>query len=163
VANHPRLALDNHIYIANGLRGGKIVDARKPGSKPIDISGMDFRFNPLSVDESLRDSKSGLGETGPRAEAVSGNGQFGLTFDDYGNRFTCTNRNPLRHVVLEQRYLKQNPLVAVPDVCQDVAKFGDESRVFPISRAWTTSNLHAGTFTAACGVEIYRGDALASS
>jgi putative membrane-bound dehydrogenase-like protein len=28
-ANHPRLALDNHIYIANGLRGGKIVNVPK--------------------------------------------------------------------------------------------------------------------------------------
>src|SRR5262249_44651856 len=33
-------------------------------------------------------------------------------------------------------------------------------RIFPISRAWTTSNLHAGQFTAACGVLIYRGDRL---
>ncbi len=161
-ANHPRLALDNHIYVANGLRGGKVVNVRRKEAKGgtslskdakgveaktrdvIDISGMDFRFDPLT------------GE----AEAVSGNGQFGLTFDDYGNRFTCTNRNPLIHVVLEQRYLKQNPAVAVPSVVQDVAKSGEESRLFPISRAWTTSNLHAGTFTAACGVEIYRGDAL---
>ena len=39
---------------------------------------MDFRFDPL---------------TG-KAEAVSGNGQFGLCFDDWGNRFTCSNRNP---------------------------------------------------------------------
>ena len=29
-ANHPTLALDNHIYIANGLRGGTIVDAQHP-------------------------------------------------------------------------------------------------------------------------------------
>src|SRR5207244_11578401 len=99
----------------------------------IDISGMDFRFDPLT------------GE----AEAVSGNGQFGLTFDDYGNRFVCSNRNPLRHVVLEQRYLRQNPLVAVPDVCQDVAKPAEQSRVFHISRAWTTLNMHAGQFRAA--------------
>ena len=87
-------------------------------------------------------------------------GQFGLTFDDYGNRFVCSNRNPAIHVVLEDRYLKKNPLVAVAAVSHDVAKAGDESRVFPISARWTTSNLHAGQFTAACGLEIYRGDAL---
>ncbi|MGE5194744.1 MAG: PVC-type heme-binding CxxCH protein, partial [Deltaproteobacteria bacterium] len=146
-ANHPRFALDNHIYVANGLRGGTIVaDKEKWGREiaPVSISGKDFRFDPLT------------GE----CEAVSGNGQFGLTFDDFGNRFICSNRNPCRHVVLEDRYLKRNPFLAVRDVCQDVSPPAEKSRVFPISRAWTTSNLHAGTFTAACGVLIYRGDAL---
>jgi len=143
-ANDPRLALDNHIYVANGLRGGKVVDARHPGANPVDISGMDFRFAPL---------------TG-KCEAVSGVGQFGMTFDDYSNRFVCTNRNPAIHVVLENRYLKKNPLIAVVAVTHDVAAPAERSRIFPIARSWTTSNLHAGQFTAACGVEIYRGDAL---
>jgi putative membrane-bound dehydrogenase-like protein len=143
-ANHPTLALDNHIYIANGLRGGKIVDAGRPNAEPVSISGMDFRFDPLTR----------------KFEAVSGMGQFGLAFDDYGNRFVCSNRNPAIHIVLEDRYLKRNPLVAVDAVAHDVAKAGDESRVFSITRAWTTSNLHAGQFTAACGLKIYRGDAL---
>lgn len=143
-ANHPRLALDNWIYVANGLRGGKVVNRRFKDQAPIDISGMDFRFNPLT------------GE----AEAVSGNGQFGLCFDDWGNRFTCSNRNPCRHAVIEDRYLRTSPSVTVPAVMHDVAKAGEESRIFPISRAWTTSNLHAGQFTAACGVYIYRGNLL---
>jgi putative membrane-bound dehydrogenase-like protein len=145
-ANHPRLALDNHIYIANGLRGGKIVNVRNRAAqpKPVDISGMDFRFDPLT----------GLGE------AVSGVGQFGLTFDDYGNRFVCSNRNPAMHIVLENRYLKKNPLAAISAVTQDVATAAEQSHVYPIARSWTTSILHAGQFTAACGVEVYRGDAL---
>jgi putative membrane-bound dehydrogenase-like protein len=143
-ANHPRLALDNHIYIANGLRGGEIVDAKQPGAKPVSISGMDFRFDPLTR----------------RFEPVSGVGQFGLTFDDYNNRFVCSNRNPAMHVVLEDRDLKKNPLVSVTAVATDVAKSGAESRLFPVGKSWTTSNLHAGQFTAACGLEIFRGDAL---
>lgn len=143
-ANHPRLGLDNRIYVANGLRGGEVVDARQPNSQPVSISGMDFRFDPLS------------GEF----EAVSGVGQFGLTFDDWGNRFTVSNRNPLKHVVLEDRYLKRSPRAAVSAVYQDVAKSGAESRLHAIARAWTTSNLHAGQFTAACGVEVFRGNAL---
>jgi putative heme-binding domain-containing protein len=107
---------------------------------------MDFRFDPL---------------TG-QAEAVSGNGQFGLTFDDWGNRFICSNRNPCMHVVIENRYLARAPNVAVPAVVHDVAAAGENSRIFPLTRAWTTSNLHAGQFTAACGVFIYRGDLLPS-
>jgi putative membrane-bound dehydrogenase-like protein len=143
-ANHPRLALDNWIYVANGLRGGKVISRKLKEQGPIDISGMDFRFDPL---------------TG-KAEAVSGNGQFGLTFDDWGNRFICSNRNPCMHVVIEDRYLKANPGVTVPAVVHNVAAFAENSRIYPISRAWTTSNLHAGQFTAACGVHIYRGDLL---
>ncbi|MCH8922160.1 MAG: dehydrogenase, partial [Planctomycetes bacterium] len=82
-ANHPRLAQDGYIYVANGLRGGTVVDARHKDAKAVSISGRDFRFHPI---------------TG-RYEAVSGNGQFGLTFDDWGNRFVCSNRRPLTHVV----------------------------------------------------------------
>jgi putative membrane-bound dehydrogenase-like protein len=143
-ANHPRFALDNRVYIANGLRGGAVIDARLEQSKPISISGMDFRFDPLS---------------GAR-EAVSGNGQFGVAFDDFGNRFVCNNRAPLDHIVLENHYLARNPFLAVPSVVHEVAASGERSHVYPLTSAWTTSNLHAGQFTAACGVEIYRGDAM---
>jgi putative membrane-bound dehydrogenase-like protein len=143
-ANHPRLALDNHIYIANGLRGGNIIDARHPDMKPVSISGRDFRFDPFTR----------------KFEPVSGDGQFGMTFDDYGNRFICMNRNPAMHVVLEDWQLKKNPLVTVAAVTHDVAKIADQSRLFPIAKSWTTSHLHANQFTAACGTEIYRGDAL---
>ena len=143
-ANHPRFALDNRIYVSNGLRGGSVLNAKQGADKPLSISGRDFRFEPRSGD----------------CQAISGTGQFGLTFDDFGNRFNCSNRNPIMHVVLAERYLARNPLLTVPAVVNDVAASGEASHVFPLSQAWTTSILHAGQFTAACGVEIYRGDAL---
>ncbi|MEX2559883.1 MAG: PVC-type heme-binding CxxCH protein [Pirellulales bacterium] len=144
--NHPRFALDNQVYVANGLRGGSVTDPRRPDEQPLPISGRDFRFDPI----------------GGRCQAVSGHGQFGLTFDDFGNRFNCSNRNPLVHVVLADHYLARNPLLAVSAVASDVAAAGEASRVFPLGQAWTTSILHAGQFTAACGVEIYRGNTLPS-
>lgn len=143
-ANHPRLALDNRVTIANGLRGGQVVNARDPQAKPISISGMDFAFDPL---------------TG-RGTSATGNGQFGLTFDNFGNRFFCNNRAPVEHVVLESRYLERNPFFAAGTAVSSVAAGGEQSHVFPLVRAWTTSNLHEGQFTAACGLEIYRDDAL---
>ncbi|HJT30832.1 MAG TPA: PVC-type heme-binding CxxCH protein [Pirellulales bacterium] len=143
-ANHPLFAIDNYVYVANGLRGGMIASTWRRDHREISISGRDFRFEPLHG----------------AAEAVSGNGQFGLTFDDFGNRFICNNRNPLMHVVLEDRYLARNPMLAVPGVVNDVAAAGDASHIYPLSQAWTTSILHAGQFTAACGAHIYRGDAL---
>jgi putative membrane-bound dehydrogenase-like protein len=146
-ANHPRLGLDGRVYIANGLRGGTITaDAKTWGAEhpTLPLNGFDFRFNPF---------------TGS-AEPVSGVGQFGLTFDDYGSRFVCSNRNPCQQIILEDHYLKRNPLLAVRDVGLDVSPAGADSRVYPISSAWTTSTQHAGQFTAACGVTIYRGSAL---
>lgn len=146
-ANHPTFGPDGWIYVANGLRGGTIIAAKpewKGRGQPVALAGFDFRFNPLT------------GESG----AVSGNGQFGLCFDDYGNRFICSNRNPVQHVVLEDQYIKRNPFLAVKKTVHDVAAFAENSRLHPISQAWTTSTLHANQFTAACGVQIYRGDAL---
>lgn len=146
-ANHPTLAPDGFVYVAGGLRGGMIVDRRPSAAsqEPINISGMDFRFDP----------------SGGKAEAVSGAGQFGLTFDDFGNRFVCSNRNPCQQVIFENADLRRVPNIAVPAVMQDVARSGEQSRIYAISKAWTTSNLHAGQFTAACGVMIYRDQRLA--
>lgn len=146
-ANHPTYGPDGSVYVANGLRGGKIV-AEKPEWKrtatPLVITGFDFRFHPETGDFST----------------VTGHGQFGLTFDDLGRRFVCSNRNPCQHVVLENWYLQRNPRLAVKAVMHDVCAPAERSRLFPISQAWTTSTLHANQFTAACGVLIYRGDAL---
>lgn len=143
-ANHPTLALDNQIYIANGLRGGEVRDTRQPASEPVSIRSNDFRFDPR----------------GSRYEAISGFGQFGLTFDAFGRRFECSNRNPLRHIVLEDRYIRANPAIPIPDTGWDVAAWGEDSKLYPLTRAWTTSTLHANQFTAACGVHIYRDSLL---
>jgi putative membrane-bound dehydrogenase-like protein len=149
-ANHPTLALDNHIYIANGLRGGAVVGTQEKWLKacePVSISGRDFRFDPLSG----------------RYEAITGVGQFGLTFDDDGNRFVCSNRNPCKHIILEEQYLANNRQFAAPQTFHDVSPPGEASRVYAINRPWTTSTLHAGQFTAACGVTIFRGNGLPRS
>ncbi len=144
-ANHPRLAPDGLLYVANGLRGGTVVDHRGDAkSDPLEIRGRDVRFAP---------------DGGP-LEAISGPGQFGVTFDEFGRRFICSNRNPLMHVVLEGRPTRRNPLFALPAVVHDVAAAGEASQVFALTSAWTTSMMHAGQFTAACGVHIYRGNAL---
>lgn len=146
-ANHPTFGPDGWVYVANGLRGGTIVAAKpewKAKGQPVALAGFDFRFNPIT------------GEAG----AVSGHGQFGLCFDDFGNRFICSNRNPVQHVVLEDQYIKRNPFLAVKKTIHDVSAFAENSRLYPISQAWTTSTLHANQFTAACGLQIYRGDAL---
>jgi putative membrane-bound dehydrogenase-like protein len=151
--SHPILGLDGWIYCANGLRGGKAVRspvANAPGSPVVDLSGMDFRFDPVNLD---------------KYEAITGPGQYGNTFDEWGNRFVCDNRHHLRHVVMEQRYVKRNPYLAAPALVEDISVLEDGplssgGKVYPISKNWTTSSLHEGRFTAACGVFIYHGELL---
>jgi putative membrane-bound dehydrogenase-like protein len=147
--NHPVLGLDNWIYVANGLRGGQVKRSGRPEAPPVNIAGRDFRFDLVH----------------DRYEAVSGMGQFGNTFDDWGRRFVCDNHHHLRHVVLPNRYLKRNPYLAVPQVLEDTSELeatvaGAGARVYPLSKNWTTSTLHAGRFTAACGVFVERGGQL---
>ncbi|WP_231742410.1 PVC-type heme-binding CxxCH protein [Polystyrenella longa] len=148
-ANHPTFGLDNKVYISNGLRGGEVRNvnpawADQAKSVPLSLRGKDFRFDP---------------ETG-EYETVAGNGQFGLTIDSNGSRYICSNRNPCMQVLLEDHYLARNPQLIVPTTVNDVSPAGGESRVYAITRAWTTSNLHAGQFTAACGVHRYEGTRL---
>jgi hypothetical protein len=59
--------------------------------------------------------------------------------------------------------LVRNPALALAGAVHDAAPAGERSRIHPLSAAWTTSHLHAGQFTAACGVKIHRGDGLPES
>src|SRR5262245_41096072 len=147
--SNPILGLDGWIYVANGLRGGVV---KRPGDKDHDaikLGGMDFRFDPLYGDH----------------EAVTGMGQYGNTFDDWGQRFVCDNRHHLRHIVLENSYIKRNQHLAAPALVHDISVLEDGplssgGKIYPLSKNWTTSSLHEGRFTAACGVFVYRGELL---
>ncbi len=146
-ANAPTLGIDQRLYIAGGLRGGEVRGVA-PGWQPTE-EAISLRQRDLRIDLRTR-----------AAEAVVGNSQFGLAFDAFGNRFVCDNRHPGRHVVFETSTLHRNPHGTPPAAVHDVSPGGEGSHVNPLSRAWTTSNLHAGQFTAACGVWIYEGHAL---
>ena len=146
-ASHPRLAIDGWIDVASGLRGGKVTSPKFPEEPAVDLSGRDFRFHP---------------RTG-KFVAASGQSQFGLCYGPADERLLVSNRNPCRQVMIAEKYLAASPQISVVSVVHDVAPFGEASRVFPRSKAWTTSNLHAGQFTAACGVHCYRGNFLPES
>ena len=150
--SHPTLGIDNWIYLTSGLNGGNVTVPAQPDRLPVKFSTSDSRFNPLTL----------------AFELTGGQSQYGLTFDDYGRRFTCANRHPVWHVVLEPRYLQRNPHLAFSETVQEVSAVGAHAAVWPISVDMTTASFipglmgtpHAGTFTAASGVHIHRGDAL---
>jgi putative membrane-bound dehydrogenase-like protein len=150
--SHPTLGLDNWVYLTSGLTGGQVTAPAHPDRPAVTIATSDSRFNPFTL----------------AFELAGGNGQYGLTFDDYGRRFICSNRHPVLHVVLEPRYLQRNPHLAFSQTSHEVSAVGAKATVWPISADMTTASFHptlmsaphAGTFTAASGVHIHRGTAL---
>lgn len=138
-ANHPKLGPDGWWYIASGLRGGNVMagpDFRNAEDQPITLGSRDVRFNPRTK----------------QLEAITGPAQFGLCFDSIGNRIFCSNRNPAVMVRFEQEDLVGNSLAGLIPSVADLIPAGEQSKVYPLVNAWTTSNLHSGQFTAACGV-----------
>lgn len=152
--SHPTLGPDGWIYLTSGYTGeSPIRSPRFPDRPPLKLR-TDARFHPFT------------GEF----EAVDGRAQFGQTFDDFGNRFICYNRVHVQHVVGSSRHWKRNPdlnfsatvqncpEVMINDLLSDTENLA--ARIYPISDNLTTADSHAGTFSAACGVHVYRGDAL---
>jgi putative membrane-bound dehydrogenase-like protein len=152
-ASHPQLGLDNWIYVTGGLTGGKVTSPKNPDHPAVEFGRADLRFLPDCS----------------QFEAIDGGGQFGMTFDDFGHRFICYNRVQVQHVVLPGRYLRRNPHLAATGTVQDcpadmvaepLAGHGAAARLYPISKNITTADSHAGTFTAACGVLVFRSSGL---
>ena len=150
--SHPTFGLDNRVYLTSGLTGGRVSSPEHPERAPVTFANSDSRFDPFTR----------------VFELTGGQSQYGLTFDDYGRRFTCSNRRPVMQVVLEPRYLRRNRFLAASESVADVSPAGAAAPVWPISGDTTTASFmpslmgapHAGTFTAASGVHIHRGDAL---
>lgn len=149
---HPTLGLDGFVHVTAGLTGGKVTSPAHKDRKATEFKKSDSRFNPDTFE----------------VEEWPGIGQFGLCFDDFGRKFNCSNRNPLKHVVVHPRYLKRNKYFAFSKVEYDSAPSGTAAICWPLSEDTTTAGFHprlmatphAGTFTSACGISIYRGNAL---
>jgi len=151
--SHPTLSPDNWVYMTSGLVGGAVTSPAAPDREPVVMNRNDFRFRP----------------GGDAWEAVDGGSQFGLTFDEFGERFICYNRVQVQHVVLTSAILRRNPHLAFSDIIQNcpadmvpepLKGHGQAARLFPISANVTTADSHAGTFTAACAVTVFRGTGL---
>jgi putative membrane-bound dehydrogenase-like protein len=150
--NAPTLAPDGWIYLAAGLAGGTITCPEHPERPELKMTA-DVRFHPDTLE----------------IQNVDGRSQFGQSFDDFGRRFICMNRVPVQQVVLGSKWLARNPRLAFSETVQDCSERnvktamkggGEGVRLFPISQNITTADSHAGSFSAACGITIWRGGAL---
>ena len=161
LANNMKWGLDHHIWAAGGRSGANLMHR---GEKLFTLGARDFRFDPKTEELS----------------AVTGGGQFGHSFDDFGNRFICSNSNHIQHIVTEVSYLERNPLLSASGSVRTIAKEGPAAPVFRRSPAepWrivrtrrraadpkfanrvaATELVPTGFFTSATGVTIYRGGA----
>jgi putative membrane-bound dehydrogenase-like protein len=153
---------DNRIHGAASSGGGQITRPDVPGFKPLSVNGRDFSFDPRTLD--LR--------------AESGGAQHGMTFDDWGRKFDCSNSDHIQMVMFEDRYLARNPAASAPAARQSIAADGPQAEVFRTSpvEPWRIVRTRlrvtgeatgpiegggraAGYFTGASGTTIYRGDA----
>jgi putative membrane-bound dehydrogenase-like protein len=142
--SHPTLNVDNWIYLTSGLTSCKVSSPLYPQHPTVVCHYNDFRFMPDS-DE---------------FEACAGTAQFGQTFDNFGRKFVCSNRNHNQAVMMQLYYAHRNPDFSFSDLVDDIPDHGAASRVYAISADITTSPLHAGYFTSACGIFYFRGTAL---
>ena len=146
MVNNLAWGLDHWIYGAAAGNGGTIRPADDPGAPGVSVEHSDFRFDP---------------ESGA-FELVSGNDQFGNTFDDWGNRFTCDESHPISQPVLPRRELRATPILwsRVPSTTSQAARCPSSGSAQ--SKHGVRSGRAGGSLTA-CGHRNRRASATTSS
>src|SRR5690606_19611375 len=109
--------------------------------------------------------------------AESGGAQHGMSFDDWGHKFVCSNSDHLQMVMFDDKYAGRNPLAPLPSARLSIAADGTQAEVFRRSpvEPWRILRTRlrvegkspgavegggrpAGYFTGATATTIYRGD-----
>ena len=99
-----RWGLDSRIHGMPSTGGGQLkavrwergAEGRK--AEPIQARGRDFSFHPRTGELRLE----------------SGGAQYGMSFDQWGRKFTCSNSAPIYMIMYEDRYIARNPYLAAP-------------------------------------------------
>ncbi len=154
--------LDNRIHGALGGNASIVTNVARPDTKPVTLRGRDFSFDPRALDFS----------------AESGGGQWGITFDDEGNKFTCSNARHLIAEMYEDRFAARNAFYSLPPPDVNVGPDSPAAEIFRLSpeepwrvlrTKWRVAGLvpgpvegggrASGYFSGASSVTVYRGDA----
>ena len=155
--------LDDRIHGAIGGTPATVSSPGHPERPTLELRGRDFSFDPRTLE----------------IRAESGGGQHGLSFDNTGRKFVCSNSSHLRLVMFEDRYVARNPDVNMPPASVEIPVDGGAATVYRISpdepwrvirTAWRVAGKvpgpiegggrASGYFTGATGATIYRGNAL---
>ena len=163
--NSFRVGIDNRIYGSASSTGGEVrrIDDGQPVGEPVALRGRDFSFDPRRLD--LRPETGGA--------------QHGMSFDDAGRRYVCSNSDHAIRCMLDDRYLGRNPDYPAPSGRESIAVEGPQAAVFRVSpvEPWRVLRTRlrasgiepgivegggrpAGYFTSATGITVVRGDAV---
>jgi putative membrane-bound dehydrogenase-like protein len=153
--------LDNRIHGATSSSGATVRRPDKPNLAPVKLSGRDFAFDPRTL----------------QLEPTSGGGQHGLSFNERGEKFVCSNSNHIQYIAYEDRYARRNPYLKPPAARWSIAADGPQATVFRSSpvEPWRIVRTRlrvkgivpgpvegggtaAGYFTGSTGITIFRGD-----
>ncbi len=166
LANSPMWGQDNRIHIlAGGGNRGVMTCLKRPELPGLELGGKDFWFDPRTLEFGLE----------------GGGAQYGMSFDNYGRKFACSNSDHLQYWVYDDKYANRNPYYAMPPARQSIAVDGGAAEVFRLSpdepwriirTRWRIAGVVKGSvegggrvsgyFTGASGTTIYRGDAYGS-
>jgi putative membrane-bound dehydrogenase-like protein len=154
---------DNRVHLQSGPGNrGKIKNLKRPGVADVELGGRDFWFDPRTYEFGFE----------------AGGAQYGMSFDNYGRKFGCSNSDHLQFWVYDDRYAARNPFFTMPAARQSIAADGGAAEVFRISpdepwriirTRWRIAGVVRGVvegggrvsgyFTGASGTLVYRGDA----
>jgi len=164
--NSLRWGLDNRMHGMTSTAGGKLravkwerADASGK-SQPLQARGRDFSLHPRTGELRLE----------------SGGSQYGMSFDEWGRKFECSNSAPIEMVMYDDRYIARNPYLAAPNPLVNIWTYGNAVyRTSPVE-PWRILRTElriggkfsgpiegggtaAGYFTGICGTTIYTGSA----
>lgn len=160
--NSFRWTIDNRIHGANGGNPGTVFSPIHEDMESITLRRDDFSLDPLTW----------------LVRRETGGGQHGMSFDAYGRKFACSNSHHLQMIVYDDVFRMPQTQLHLPPALVDIAVDGPAAPVFRISpdepwrlvrTAWRVQGLvpgpvegggrPSGYFTAATGIQIYKGHA----
>lgn len=167
MANSMQWGPDQRVHLlAGGGNRGKVSCLLRPELPARELGGNDFWFDPLTHEFGLE----------------AGGAQYGMSYDDFGRKFACSNSDHLQYWVHDRTGSSGNPYLPLPAPRASIAKDGGAAEVFRISpdepwrivrTRWRISGAVPGAvegggrvsgyFTGATGTTIYRGDAYGPS
>ena len=155
--NNPLLGIDNWIYIGHEPAVTPKVYEKEFGDHGTDVYYTAQKDSPRLPDNALGRSVRFRPDR-MQLETLSGNTQFGHSFDTWGRHLLVSNANHIIHEVIADAYLRRNPMLLVSNATQSISDHGAAADVYPI-----TKNPHhqlltdIGVFTSACGLTFYQG------
>ena len=156
IANTPVYGLDNWIYVAHmGVVTPKVsMEFNDTGTNVRFVNYPSARQLPRNADGRNIRFKPDTHEL----EMMSGESQYGQTFDAWGHHLCTSNADHLFHEVIAARYLQRNPDLLVSDAADYIPDHGGACEVYPITKNPEHQLLtDVGVVTSSCGVTWYQG------